>query len=64
MGWWVEGDDGPFAQPGDSGSIVVDEEHRVVGMAVAINVPRNGEPHRTFCHSAAAIFASLGIALL
>lgn len=35
-GYFVFGDDGPFAKPGDSGSIVVDEDDCVVGMIVAL----------------------------
>ncbi len=35
-GWFVEGADGPFARPGDSGSIVVDEDDCVVAMVVAL----------------------------
>lgn len=37
-GWWVESSDKdqPFAKPGDSGSIVIDEDECVVGMVVAV----------------------------
>lgn len=35
-GWFVEGHDGPFARPGDSGAIVVDEDECVVAMVVAL----------------------------
>lgn len=36
QGWFVHGDDGPFARPGDSGAIVVDEDDCVVAMVVAL----------------------------
>lgn len=35
-GCFVVGDDCPFARPGDSGSIVVDEDSCVVGLLVAL----------------------------
>jgi hypothetical protein len=35
-GYFVVGDDRPFARPGDSGSIVVDEDSCVVGLLVAL----------------------------
>jgi hypothetical protein len=35
-GWFVHGDGRPFARPGDSGSIVVDEDDCVVAMVVAL----------------------------
>ncbi len=41
-GWFVYGDGVPFGQPGDSGSIVVDEDDCVVAMLVALRT----EPHR------------------
>jgi hypothetical protein len=42
-GWFVEGHAGPFARPGDSGSIVVDEDECVVAMVVALRTdPRRG----------------------
>lgn len=42
-GYFVYGDDCPFAKPGDSGSIVVDDDECVVGMVVALraNKPDN-----------------------
>lgn len=36
QGWFVHGDSVPFARPGDSGSIVVDEDECVVAMVVAL----------------------------
>lgn len=36
QGWFVHGDDGPFAEPGDSGSIVIDEDDCIVAMIVAL----------------------------
>lgn len=35
-GWFVYGDGQPFARPGDSGSIVIDEDDCVVAMIVAL----------------------------
>ncbi|HEV7584848.1 MAG TPA: trypsin-like serine protease [Solirubrobacteraceae bacterium] len=35
-GWLVIGEPGPFAAPGDSGSIVVDDDDCVVGLIVAL----------------------------
>ncbi len=41
-GWFVHGHDGPFARPGDSGSIVVDGDDCVVAMVVALETdPRS-----------------------
>jgi hypothetical protein len=36
QGWFVHGDSAPFARPGDSGSIVVDEDECVVAMVAAL----------------------------
>jgi hypothetical protein len=44
QGWFVHGDDGPFARPGDSGSIVVDGDDCVVAMVVALET----DPLRPF----------------
>ncbi len=41
-GWFVYGDAHPFARPGDSGSIVIDEDDCVVAMVVAL---RAENPH-------------------
>lgn len=41
-GYFVYGDGGPFARPGDSGSIVVDDDDCVVGLLVAL---RAVDPH-------------------
>jgi hypothetical protein len=41
-GWFVYGVERPFARSGDSGSIVVDEDDRVVAMVVAL---RTNNPH-------------------
>jgi hypothetical protein len=41
-GWFVYGDGVPFARPGDSGSIVVDEDDCIVAMVVALRT----EPYR------------------
>lgn len=39
QGWFVYGDEHPFARPGDSGSIVTDEDDCVVAMVVALRSP-------------------------
>jgi hypothetical protein len=43
-GFYVYGTDpeAPFAKPGDSGSVVVDDEDRVVGMIVAVKLTNPG----------------------
>lgn len=41
-GYFVFGDGGPFAKPGDSGSVVVDDDDCVVGMIVAL---RTADPN-------------------
>jgi hypothetical protein len=46
-GWFVEGHDEPFARPGDSGSIVVDEDECVVGMVVALRTDPQRGPQLT-----------------
>jgi len=43
-GWFVYGDEHPFARPGDSGSIVVDEDDCVVAMVVALRTERHRAP--------------------
>jgi hypothetical protein len=46
-GWFVEGHDAPFARPGDSGSIVVDEDECVVAMVVALRTNQREGPKPT-----------------
>ena len=46
-GWFVEGHNGPFARPGDSGAIVVDEDECVVGMVVALRTDAVKGPQPT-----------------
>ena len=60
LGWWVEGDGSIFATTGDSGSILVDEDRRVVDMVVAVN----RETGFAFVHGIKQIFSALQIALL
>jgi hypothetical protein len=43
-GWFVVGDGQPFARPGDSGSIVIDEDDCVVAMVVALQSDTPHEP--------------------
>jgi hypothetical protein len=66
-GWWVEGDDGAFARPGDSGAIVVDEDDCVIGMVVAVDSenPADVQPSdRAFVISIADLIDGLEIALV
>ena len=60
-GWWVEAEEGGFAEVGDSGSVVVDDEGYVVGMAVAINDPDPGEPKLTLCQAIVPVLDELGV---
>jgi hypothetical protein len=65
-GWLVYGDGCQFAAPGDSGAILVDADHNVVGMAVAIDSPQL-EPSPAvgcFAHGIRQIFSALGVELL
>lgn len=43
MGWWAYGDNVAFAEQGDSGAIVVDEECNAIGMLVAIEHDGTGD---------------------
>jgi len=62
-GWWVEGSDGrAFAEKGDSGAIVVDDERKVIGMVVAIE--SDSEHASAYVQGAREIFSALQIALL
>jgi hypothetical protein len=61
-GWLVDGDGGAaFAARGDSGSIVVDAERRVVGIVVGVENPDEGGA--TFVHGIRQILAALQIEL-
>lgn len=61
MGWWAYGDDGAFAEPGDSGAIVLDAERNAVGMLVAVE--HDGIGAGAFVHGIRQIFEALDIAL-
>jgi hypothetical protein len=63
-GWWAYGDGCTFAQPGDSGAIVIDENRNAVGMLVAIehDGTEGGEPAGAFVHGIKQIFKALEIA--
>jgi len=63
-GWWAYGDGGAFAEPGDSGAIVIDEEHKAVGMLVAVehDGTDGDEPPGAFVHGIKQIFRALEIA--
>lgn len=43
-GYFVHGVDGPFAEPGDSGAVVVDEDDCVLGMIVALRTKNPASP--------------------
>jgi hypothetical protein len=59
MGWWARTVDGNgFADQGDSGAIVVDDSHHVIGMLVGINNPEAGTG---FVHGIRQIFSALQI---
>lgn len=60
-GFLIEGDDGEhFAKGGDSGSVVIDDEDRVVGMVVGVL----NETRRAFCVPIVPILEELDIHLL
>lgn len=65
LGWWVDGEAAAFADSGDSGSIVVDDQGRAVGMCVAVehDGTANGGPPATFVHGIKQIFHALNITL-
>lgn len=68
-GYFVEGTDPgePFAKPGDSGSIVVDDDDCVVGMVVALrsDTPQNPRPDDpAFVIAMTDILAALSFELL
>jgi hypothetical protein len=66
-GYFVEGDNGPFARPGDSGSIVIDDDDCVVGMIVALRAqnPSVIQPDDlAFVVSIVDIAATIGIELV
>ena len=66
MGWWAYGDDGGvFAERGDSGAIVVDDERHAVGMLVAVEHDGTGNgPPGAFVHGIKQIFEALDVELL
>jgi hypothetical protein len=59
-GWWAVGDDGGFGAEGDSGSVVLDERHMVVGMLVGLRLggPQAGAG---FVHGIRQILTALDI---
>jgi hypothetical protein len=64
MGWWVEGKGGVFAEPGDSGAIVIDDARNAIGMLVAVSTNSAGDrPSGAFVHGIKQIFEALDIAL-
>ncbi len=64
LGWWVLGDDQRFAGPGDSGAIVVDEEHYAVGMAVLIDSEEDDHDVQCLVHGIDQILTALNVAML
>lgn len=68
-GWWVQGREGRlFADEGDSGSAVIDDEHRFVGLAVAIERRPHGTSGldlgvATFVHGARQVLTALNVSL-
>jgi len=63
MGWWAEGDNGAvFAEPGDSGAIVVDDARNAIGMLVAVGTNGDGSSG-AFVHGIRQIFEALDIEL-
>ncbi len=64
MGWWAEGNGGVFAEPGDSGAIVVDEARNAIGMLVAVSTNSAGDrPSGAFVHGIKQIFEALDVVL-
>lgn len=64
MGWWAYGDGFAFAERGDSGAIVIDDERKAVGMLVAVEHDGTGEePAGAYVHGIKQIFEALDIAL-
>ena len=63
-GWWAYGDNGAlFATGGDSGAIVVDDQRRAVGMAVAIE-HADGASAGTFVHGIKQVLRALEVELI
>lgn len=63
-GWMVAGDEQLFATQGDSGAIVVDEERRIVGMAVTVDRAGDDPTIECFCHGIAQILRALEVEML
>ncbi len=63
-GWWVYGDGCAFAERGDSGAIVIDEQRKAVGMLVAVehDGTEGDHPPGAFVHGVKQIFKALEIA--
>jgi hypothetical protein len=55
----IQGDDGPFAVEGDSGSVVVDEQRRVVGLLFALS----DDNTFAFVNHVSDVVAALGITI-
>ncbi len=65
-GWWTSGSNGTnFAAKGDSGSVVVDDQRKVVGMVVAVNRPDAGSDGGGdgFVHAIKPILSALKVQL-
>ncbi len=63
-GWWAYGNGCAFAEPGDSGAIVIDEVNKAVGMLVAVehDGTQSDAPTGAFVHGIKQIFKALEIA--
>lgn len=64
-GWWAysTSDGPPFAAKGDSGSIVIDEQHNLVGMVVAIKREDENTGGDSFVHAIKPILSALKVRL-
>ena len=63
-GWWTSGSNGTcFAATGDSGSVVVDDQRKVIGMVVAVNQPEAGGDGDCFVHAIKPILSALRVRL-
>lgn len=62
-GCLIRGNDGEFAKPGDSGSVVVDDANRVIAMVVGLFEHDDDAPRSTFAVPIAAVLEELDVKL-
>lgn len=65
-GWWISGAQGLFADRGDSGSAVFDEQHQFVGLVVALEADPEAAPGETvdaYVHGARQVLSALNVTL-